>query len=73
MTTPAEYAASEQAVKEFIAPGSVGDKLHNMLVEKGSKEENWVLNIYISLQGMPWQGLARPCAPCEPLKVVKYA
>jgi Choline/Carnitine o-acyltransferase len=49
LTTPAEYAASEQAVKEFIAPGSVGEKLHNMLVEKGSKEENWVLNIYTSL------------------------
>jgi len=42
LTTPADYAASEQAVKEFIAPGSVGEKLHNMLVEKGSKEENWL-------------------------------
>lgn len=37
-----ELAITNKVVKNFGAPGGVGQKLQKMLEEKGSKSPNWV-------------------------------
>lgn len=40
--TKDEFAITEQVAKSFGAPGGVGEKLQQMLEEKGANEPNWV-------------------------------
>lgn len=42
LVTPEEYAATQKVARDFAATGSVGEKLQQMLEEKGAREANWV-------------------------------
>ncbi|KAI1498723.1 acyltransferase ChoActase/COT/CPT [Biscogniauxia marginata] len=44
LLSPTEYAASQQAVKDFIQPGGVGRKLQDKLIAKREdpKTKNWI-------------------------------
>lgn len=46
LITPEEYEVTQKVAREFAAPGSIGEKLQQMLEEKGAKEANWVIRLY---------------------------
>nr|CAG4646179.1 EOG090X04D9 [Macrothrix elegans] len=42
LLTDEDFLKTEQIVKDFGAPGGVGQKLQQLLEQKGSKEDNWL-------------------------------
>lgn len=42
LLTEEQYSKTQKAVKEFGAPGGVGELLQSKLVERREKQANWV-------------------------------
>lgn len=42
IVTPAQLEKTKAIIKQFAAPNGPGPKLHQYLVEKREKEDNWV-------------------------------
>ncbi|KAK9510571.1 hypothetical protein O3M35_005320 [Rhynocoris fuscipes] len=46
--SPSEYCQSEEIIKCFGSPGSIGEQLQFKLLEKAQKEDNWLKNWWLN-------------------------